>query len=204
MLFDDTYTELAEGSEAQLREKGSRFFAFAYPVHSEGEIKEHLAALRLKYPDATHHVYAYALGPGGEAQRANDDGEPSGSSGRPVLRAILSAGLTNTLVVVVRYFGGTLLGIPGLIASYGGAAELTLQSAGKKTCLIEVEFSIESDFENEQAIHLLLRPFEFRVLDRQYETGVLYRVAIRRNDSIRFEKAASEAYKLSVKSIPTG
>lgn len=204
MLFDDTYTELAEASEAQLREKGSRFFAYAYPAHSEGEIKELLAALRLKYPDATHHVYAYAMGPGAEAQRANDDGEPSGSSARPVLRAILSAGLTNTLVVVVRYFGGTLLGIPGLIASYGGAAELSLQSAAKKTCLIEVEFSIESDFENEQAIHLLLRPFEFRVLDRQYETGVLYRVAIRRNDSIRFEKAASEAYKLSVKSIPAG
>lgn len=199
MLFDDSYWELEGPTEAQLREKGSRFFAYAFPVHSEAEIKEHLAALRLKYPDATHHVYAFSLGPSGEAQRANDDGEPSGSSARPILRAILSAGLTNTLVVVVRYFGGTLLGIPGLIASYGGAAQMALEAGNKQERLIEDDFWIRGEYEQEQAIHLLLRPFSVRIVDRQYDSGVAYRVAVRRSDTLRFEKAAEASYPLRVK-----
>ena len=121
-LFSDTYYEVERDAEFVLRERGSKFYAYVYPVRSEAEIKAKLEGLKRLYPDATHHCYAWVMGARGEAQRANDDGEPGNSAGRPILRAVISVGLTNVLVVVVRYFGGTLLGIPGLIESYGGAA----------------------------------------------------------------------------------
>jgi putative IMPACT (imprinted ancient) family translation regulator len=130
-LFSDVYYEVERDSEFVLRERGSKFFAFVYGVKSDLEIKEKLDGLKREYPDATHHCYAWVMGARGEAQRANDDGEPGNSAGRPILRSILSVGVTNVLVVVVRYFGGTLLGIPGLIEGYGGAAESALRAAGR-------------------------------------------------------------------------
>ena len=114
-LFSDVYYEVERDAEFVLRERGSKFFAFVHGVRSEAEVKEKLEVLKREYPDATHHCYAWVMGARGEAQRANDDGEPGNSAGRPILRAVISAGLTNVLVVVVRYFGGTMLGIPGLI-----------------------------------------------------------------------------------------
>ena len=114
-LFSDVYYEVERDAEFVLRERGSKFFAFVYGVKSDQEIKEKLEGLKRQYPDATHHCYAWVMGARGEAQRANDDGEPSNSAGRPILRSIFSVGVTNVLVVVVRYFGGTLLGIPGFI-----------------------------------------------------------------------------------------
>ena len=109
---------IAEPAEAIYKERSSKFLTYAYPVESEEEIKELLDALRKEYYDATHHCYAYRLGPHGETFRANDDGEPSGTAGKPILGQLLSADLTNCLVVVVRYFGGTKLGVSGLIQAY--------------------------------------------------------------------------------------
>ena len=114
----DSYLTIAEPSEAIYKERSSKFLTYAYPVESEEEIKELLDALRKEYYDATHHCYAYRLGPQGETFRANDDGEPSGTAGKPILGQLLSADLTNCLVVVVRYFGGTKLGVSGLIQAY--------------------------------------------------------------------------------------
>jgi uncharacterized YigZ family protein len=114
----DSYLTIAELAEAIYKERSSKFLTYAYPVESEEEIKELLDALRKEYYDATHHCYAYRLGPQGETYRANDDGEPSGTAGKPILGQLLSANLTNCLVVVVRYFGGTKLGVSGLIQAY--------------------------------------------------------------------------------------
>ena len=114
----DSYLTIAEPAEAIYKERSSKFLTYAYPVESEGEIKELLDALRKQYYDATHHCYAYRLGAHGEMFRANDDGEPSGTAGKPILGQLLSANLTNCLVVVVRYFGGTKLGVSGLIQAY--------------------------------------------------------------------------------------
>ena len=114
----DSYLTIAEPAEAIYKERSSKFLTYAYPVESEGEIKELLDALRKQYYDATHHCYAYRLGAHGELFRANDDGEPSGTAGKPILGQLLSANLTNCLVVVVRYFGGTKLGVSGLIQAY--------------------------------------------------------------------------------------
>ena len=119
--MDDSYKTLENPAEGIYREKGSRFLAFGYPVHNEEEIKIRVAALRKKYHDARHHCYAYRLGPAGETYRVNDDGEPSGTAGKPIYGQLLSNNLTNVLVVVVRYFGGTLLGTGGLITAYRSA-----------------------------------------------------------------------------------
>lgn len=123
------YLTLAQSSTAEFKDKGSRFMAFAYPLASVAEAKTHVDVLREVHHKARHCCYAYRLGTTGTQFRANDDGEPAGSAGRPILGQIDSAGLTDVLVVVVRYFGGTLLGVPGLIHAYKSAAAAALAAA---------------------------------------------------------------------------
>ena len=129
MEAGDSYLTIAAPAEAASRERSSKFLAYAYPVQDEGQIREILDALRKRYYDATHHCYAWRLGPGGEHFRANDDGEPSGTAGRPILGQLLANSLTDCLVVVVRYFGGTKLGVPGLIAAYRESADAAIGAA---------------------------------------------------------------------------
>ena len=116
--MSDIYKSISSASEGLFKDNGSRFIALAYPVESEDEVREIVAGLRKEYHDARHHCYAYRIGKDGSTWRASDDGEPSGSAGRPILGQIDSAGLSDCLVVVVRYFGGIKLGIPGLIRAY--------------------------------------------------------------------------------------
>lgn len=150
------FTTLATVATADLRDRGSKFLAFAYPVTSVEDIKARLKALRAEHAKATHHCYAYRLGTSGNEWRAVDDGEPSGSAGRPILAAIDSAGLTDVLVVVARYFGGTLLGVPGLIAAYRGAAAQALDKAGRVERWVEKRVGIEADYSVlGEVLHLL-------------------------------------------------
>ena len=129
MQIQDSYKSIAAEAKGLFKDNGSRFIAHAYPVETEEEVKEIVAALKKEYFDARHHVYAYRLGYMGDKFRANDDGEPSGSSGRPVLGQIDSLGLSDVLVVVVRYFGGIKLGIPGLIRAYKSSTADALANA---------------------------------------------------------------------------
>ena len=129
MAAKDTYKSIAAPAEGLFKDNGSRFIARAYPVESEAEIKEIVASLKKEYHDARHHCYAWRLGLDGAAWRANDDGEPSGSAGRPILGQIDSAELSDILVVVIRYFGGIKLGIPGLIRAYKTSTADALASA---------------------------------------------------------------------------
>jgi uncharacterized YigZ family protein len=125
----DSYKSIARESEGLFKDNGSRFIALAYPVETEEQIKDIVAGLKKEYYDARHHCYAYRLGYKGDKFRANDDGEPSGSSGRPILGQIDSLGLSDILVVVVRYFGGIKLGIPGLIRAYKTATADAIANA---------------------------------------------------------------------------
>jgi uncharacterized YigZ family protein len=128
-MFDDTFKSIKSQSDGLFKDKGSRFLAFAYPVKSEDEIRERLAWLRKEYHDARHHCYAYRLGHDKQAWRINDDGEPSGTAGRPIFGQIQSFDLTNILVVVVRYFGGIKLGVSGLINAYKTASRTAIENA---------------------------------------------------------------------------
>lgn len=124
-----TYKTIASTTQAEFKDKGSRFVAFAYPIQTLEEVKQYVSILREEHHKARHWCYAYRLGVDGTQFRANDDGEPAGSAGRPILGQIDSAGLTDVLVIVVRYFGGTLLGVPGLIHAYKTAAAEALTVA---------------------------------------------------------------------------
>jgi len=146
MIKPDKYKTITTASTGDFRDRGSKFLAFAYPVVSLGEIKERFLALKKEHPKAVHHCYAFRVGTDGTQFRANDDGEPSGSAGKPILGQIDSLGLTNVLVVVVRYFGGSLLGIPGLINAYKTATAQALESVEKAEKWIESKFEINFDY----------------------------------------------------------
>ncbi len=129
MMFSDTYKTIVSEAQGLFRDRGSRFIAIAIPVTSQEEIKTRLGELRKEYHDARHHCYAWVLSPDRQSWRVNDDGEPSGTAGRPILSQINSRELTNILIVVIRYFGGTLLGVSGLINAYRTAASDALDNA---------------------------------------------------------------------------
>ncbi|PZU83382.1 MAG: hypothetical protein DI529_12750 [Chryseobacterium sp.] len=148
-----------------LKEKGSKFIGFAYPVNSEAEIKERLNHLYEIHPKATHHCYAYRLGINGENYRANDDGEPSGSAGLPIYNQLLAHQITNVLVVVIRYYGGTKLGVGGLVKTYKESAKFTLEEAEIITKELESEIEIKFKFSHQNQIFTLLNKYDAKILD---------------------------------------
>jgi uncharacterized YigZ family protein len=142
----DSYLTIKKASEGSYKDKGSKFLAYAYPVESEDEIREHIQTLKKEHHSARHHCYAWRLGAAKDQFRTNDDGEPSSTAGRPILGQIQRLDLTNILIVVVRYFGGTLLGVSGLIKAYSGAAADALQNAHVITKIVEVSFCVQFDY----------------------------------------------------------
>ena len=151
-LLRDTYSSIVSRSEGLFKDNGSRFIALAYPVETEEEVKVIVDGLKKEYHDARHHCYAYRLGLDGERWRANDDGEPSGSAGRPILGQIDSAGLSDILVVVVRYFGGIKLGIPGLIRAYKTSTADALEQAEKMEKVAGKDYLVEFPYLSMNAV----------------------------------------------------
>src|ERR1700759_5527007 len=146
MLFEDTYFTIDKAGEATFRDRGSKFIGYAYPIHSDRDIKEIIAKLKQEHPKASHHCWAIRWSTDRSIFRINDDGEPSGTAGRPILNTLLSRNLTNVAVVVVRYFGGTLLGVPGLINAYKTATQLALDTVEKTEKWIEDDIEINFDY----------------------------------------------------------
>lgn len=145
-LFEDTYKTIVAHAEGIFRDKGSKFIAYAYPLRDELSVKELVATLKAQHPKARHHCWAYRLTPNRSVFRVNDDGEPSGTAGRPILNILLSADVTNILVVVVRYFGGTLLGVPGLIHAYKTATQAALSAADVVELTVNDRYEIAFDY----------------------------------------------------------
>lgn len=141
-MEEDIYRTIKSTSQGTFREKGSKFIARAYPVNDQESVKSIIDGLRKEYHDARHHCYAYMLGYQREIWRINDDGEPSGTAGRPIMGQINSYELTNILIVVIRYFGGTLLGVPGLINAYKTAAAEAINNAEIIECTVEDHYEI--------------------------------------------------------------
>ena len=160
MLFEDTYLTIKEPSEGLFKDKGSKFSSFAFPASSEEDVKKFLAELKKQHPSANHHCYAFRLGADKQAYRANDDGEPSNTAGKPILGQIQSKDLTNILIVVVRYFGGTLLGVSGLINAYKLAAAEAIQNATIIEKTVDDIYEIKFD-NSHHIIHLQIIKFNF-------------------------------------------
>lgn len=168
-MFDDRYRTINNTSEGVFRDKGSKFIAFTYPFKQEHELKTILAALRAQHQKARHFCWAYRLGPDRTHFRINDDGEPSGTAGRPILNVLLSADLTNILVVVVRYFGGTLLGVPGLIHAYKSATLEALANAVIIEKTLKDAYEVTFDYLQMNDIMRILKEEQLSIISQQFD-----------------------------------
>ncbi len=174
-----SYLTIKASSEGLFKEKGSKFMAFAFPVNSEEEIKGHIRDLKKEYFDARHHGYAFILGPDKEKYRAFDDGEPSHSTGDPILGQLRSRNLTNVLVVVVRYFGGTKLGVGGLITAYKTAADQALNNAVIISKDVTSRLRLDYEYDATPAVMRLVKDFDLAVLEQTFDEGGRMLVAIK-------------------------
>lgn len=165
----DTYLTIRNPATGLFKDKGSKFLGFAFPVSNEKEVKTKVDLLRKEYFDARHHCYAYRLGPNKELFRANDDGEPSGTAGKPILGQIVSKDLTNILIVVVRYFGGTLLGTSGLINAYRKASIETITNASIIQEYVYAVYDLEFDYLHLNQVMKMAKDFEAEIFDQQFE-----------------------------------
>ncbi len=169
-LFEDIYKTINEPSEGIFRDKGSKFIAYAYPFKDENKVKEIIAELKSMHPKARHHCWAYRLTPDRTVFRVNDDGEPSGTAGRPILNVLLSMDVTNILVVVVRYFGGTLLGVPGLINAYKSATQEALQIAEIVEKTVNDVYEVTFDYIQMNDVMRIIKETEVIVLSQDFDT----------------------------------
>jgi uncharacterized YigZ family protein len=181
MLFDDTYTTIKQASEGLFKDRGSKFLAFTYPITHEQEVKKYLDTLRSTHPKANHHCYAYRLGMDRNQFRVNDDGEPSSSAGRPILNVLLSKDLSNILVVVVRYFGGTLLGVPGLINAYKSATVEALANAELIQKTVNDVYEISFDFEAMNDVMRIVKEFSLRISNQAYDNRCTLTIEVRKS-----------------------
>lgn len=198
-MFDYTYRTIAKESEGLYKEKGSRFIALAYPVRTEEEVKQHVAEVKKKYYDARHHCYAYILGPNKDAYRQNDDGEPSGTAGRPIHGQLLSNDLTDTLIIVIRYFGGIKLGVSGLINAYKTAAKDALDNNTIVERFVEEDYEIHFPPLGMNKVMQLLKRDTVKITDQQYDTDCIIRFTVQKRDADALLEALQKVEGASIK-----
>lgn len=203
----DTYLTLKTTAEAQLTEKRSRFLAFAFHVNNEAEAKNLVGQFKKKYYDARHVCYAYVLGENGNTTRANDDGEPSGTAGRPILGQIQSRGLTYTLAIVVRYFGGVKLGTGPLGVAYKTAAADALDEAEKEERIVKAQFEVCVPYSDADTAMRFVREAGADITERNYtDTDTLLKISVRLDDETTLRERLAKILTLQFlkEKEPTG
>jgi uncharacterized YigZ family protein len=198
MLFNQTYKMIDAPAHTLYKSKGSKFYAFAFPVRNEQAIKDHLNAIRTDYPDATHHCYAWTLGFDRQNFRTNDDGEPSNTAGKPIFRQIQKLELSNILIVVVRYFGGTMLGVPGLIEAYGqSAAECLALCHISEYPVLEV-YTVNCPFGSENEVFRIARQYQalVNVLNVQECFSAEIKIPLHKADA--FKRQVAQLYQAGI------
>jgi len=180
------YNTIKDPSTGQFKDKGSKFIAFAFHVETEDEIKQYQEKIRIEYHDARHHCYAYILGPEKKIYRANDDGEPSSSAGKPILGQIRSYELTNTLIIVIRYFGGVLLGVGGLINAYKTAASEALKNTKIVKKTLHDIYEIKFEYSDMNDVMRLIKEDKINMIDQNFELScsVTLKLNINNTDNI--------------------
>ncbi|MBC5623387.1 MULTISPECIES: IMPACT family protein [Butyricimonas] len=197
-MEEDKYRTVNAIAEGLYKEKGSRFISFIYPVKTEEEIKDILTEIKTKYYDARHHCYAYCLGANRERFRANDDGEPSSTAGKPILGQIVSNDLSNVLVVVVRYFGGIKLGVSGLIQAYRDAAADAILHAEIVERTVDEEIRIRFTYVVMNDVMKVLKEEEPEVLSRNFEMECEMTLSIRQKDMPRLKERLLKIESLAI------
>jgi uncharacterized YigZ family protein len=200
MLQDPNYYQTIDApSVAEFTDRGSKFIALAFPVASIEEFKKMLNETKKNYPKASHYCFAYRIGIDGLTYRVTDAGEPSGSAGRPILGQLDSKGLTNVCVIVVRFFGGTLLGVPGLINAYKSAASMALQITpiGKKQ--IELKYELEFDYTISNDVMKIIKNFGCSLLKQDLHLFCIYNIGIPKMNELDTVRAFQKIYGCSIK-----
>ena len=181
MADKEFYFTIAKPAVAEFKDRGSKFMAYAYPIETTDDFKKLLQRSRKEHPKAAHHCFAYRLGTDENTFRVSDDGEPSGTAGRPILGQIDSKQLTNVLVIVVRYFGGTLLGIPGLINAYKTVTGLSLQVTPAIQKQVEVKYSIEFDYTQMNEVMMIMKQYNCTVISQEVQLFCLIHASFPKN-----------------------
>jgi uncharacterized YigZ family protein len=183
------YFSIDKPSVAEFKDRGSKFIAYAYPVSTTDEFKQYLQALKKEHPKAVHHCFAYRIGTDGNNFRVSDDGEPSGSAGRPILGQIDSKEVTNVAVIVVRYFGGSLLGVPGLINAYKTATSLALQVVPIVQKQLEIKYQVQFDYTQMNEVMMVLKQFNCTIINQELQLFCVIKAGIPLNrlDEVLFK-----------------
>ncbi len=189
---EDIYRSISSNSRGLFKDNGSRFIAFAYPVETEEEVKDIVASLKKEYHDARHHCYAYRLGYNGDRFRANDDGEPSSTAGRPILGQIDSRQLKDVLVVVVRYFGGIKLGVPGLIRAYRTSAADALDNASITEKIAGKRFRINFSYLGMNPVMKVMKDMGLDMLKQSFDMNCMIETVVRLSQVDDFTDALSK------------
>ncbi|MFC0875991.1 IMPACT family protein [Saccharicrinis sp. FJH2] len=200
-MIKDTFRTIATHSEGLYKEKGSKFIAHAHPVDSEDEIKELIEQYRKTFYDARHVCYAYRLGPQGEQYRQNDDGEPSGTAGKPIYGQLLSFDLTNVLVVVIRYFGGIKLGISGLINAYKSSAQDALTQAEIEECIVTAPYRLMFEYPLMNDVMRLLKEENPEIKNQVFELTCTIDIAIRLSEEEQVISRMQQLYGLKIEKL---
>ena len=196
-----TYLEIESASEYRISVKSSKFIAFSFPVHHQEEIKEILSRVKKEHPSASHCCFAWILGFEVQSFKSSDDGEPSNSAGKPILRAIQSKGITNVLIVVIRYFGGSLLGVPGLIEAYGSAALGSLNQSTLKEHPVLIWYRVNCPFGFEHEIYTWCRIYktDLRILENSREFSAEFGIPLQYKAA--FQQGLQEIYPIQIEPI---
>lgn len=203
MMFEDSYKIVTTVGEGLYKEKGSKFIAEAFPVCTEAEVKARVSEIKKKYFDAKHHCYAFMIGPDKSCYRSSDDGEPSGTAGKPILNQILSKDVTNVCVVVTRYFGGQLLGVPGLINAYKTSAREALDNCTVVEKTIDEVYSLEFDYPLLNEVMRILKDENIEQKNPNFELKCHLDISIRKSDSDRIVEKLKRLYGLNIKYVKT-
>lgn len=200
--MQDTYKTIATASEEILfKEKNSKFFGYAFPVSTEVEIKNHLEILKKQHYGAVHNCYAFQIGTDTIQYRANDDGEPSNTAGTPIYGQIQSFGLTNILVVVVRYFGGVKLGVGGLITAYRTAAQMALETSEIVEKTIDIKYSIHFDYKNMNKVMRVIKEKNIEINSQKMDLGCEIIVSTRKKNAEMVFDIFNSMFEINIKKL---
>jgi uncharacterized YigZ family protein len=203
MSFDDSYLEVVGSSKGLFKDKGSKFIAYAYSVKSEEDVKQRLAEVKKQEYAARHHCYAYILNPDKSAQRDSDDGEPSNTAGKPILGQLLSRELTNTLVVVVRYFGGVKLGVSGLITAYRAAASEALEDITVEKRFVKDVFTVYFKYPEMNNVMRMVKDNALEIINQDFELECALTFCVKKSQSEKIQSIFALNHLLTLEFIKT-
>ena len=200
-MIEDKYKEVKNQSTGIYKEKGSKFIAYSYPVYSEDQVKEKLEEVRKLEYSARHYCYAYILNPDKSSQRANDDGEPNNSAGMPIYGQIQSFDVTNVLIVSVRYFGGTKLGVGGLINAYKTSAQISLEASEIIEKTIDIFFQLNFQYDVMNKVMRIVKEKNLTIVSQKLEMDCEYVISIRKKDARAIFDVFDNLYKVDIKTL---